>query len=205
MSSTTARARDLEFPNLRPEVVDAYRNASPGVVVEVIDGELFTMPRPRARHARAATRLAGRLAPFDDPGDDDPGGWDLLIEPELHLGPKPDILDPDLAGWRAGRLPASVFDDDAPAGITVAPDWVCEVLSPSTERVDRGLKMRVFRRERVGHVWLVAPAYHTLEVYRMEGDRYVLVDTWEGDARVRAEPFEAIELPLAALWAGAST
>lgn len=65
--------------------------------------------------------------------------------------------------------------------------------------------MRVFRRERVGHVWLVAPAYHTLEVYRMEGDRYVLVDTWEGDARVRAEPFEAIELPLAALWAGAST
>ena len=72
-------------------------------------------------------------------------------------------------------------------------------------RPSRGLEMRVFRRERVGHVWRVAPAYHTLEVYRMEGDRYVLVDTWEGDARVRAEPFEAVELPLAALWAGAST
>ncbi len=198
--SDPARARDLEFPNLRPEVVAGYRSAPAHLVVEVIDGELITMTRPRPRHARAATRLTRHLGRFDDPDDGDPGGWDILIEPELHLGQKPDILDPDLAGWRSGRLSPSVFADDAPSGITVVPDWVCEVLSPTTERIDRGAKMRVYRREGVGHVWLASPALQTLEVYRHEAGRYTLADTYEGDAVVRAEPFDAIELPLASLW-----
>ena len=198
---TPARLPDPEFPNLRAEVVEAYRNAPPRVVVEVIDGEIFTMPRPHPRHARATTRLAGRLAPFDDPRDDDPGGWDILIEPELHLGEKPDIVDPDLAGWRAGRLPAFVFTDEASVGVTVVPDWVAEVLSPTTERTDRGFKMRVYRREGVAHVWLLSPVSQTLEVYHLEGERYSLIETYEGDARVRVEPFDAIELPLSALWA----
>jgi Uma2 family endonuclease len=199
--SIPASPLDPEFPNLRPDVVEAYRNAPPNVVVEVIDGELFTMPRPRPRHARATTRLAGRLAPFDDPDADDPGGWDILIEPELHLGMKPDIIDPDLAGWRAGRLPATVFSDDASVGITVVPDWVVETLAPSTERTDRGFKLRVYRREGIAHVWLLSPLSQTLEVYRLEGGRYSLIETYEGDALVRAEPFDAIEIPLAALWA----
>jgi Uma2 family endonuclease len=198
--SIPASPLDPEFPNLRPDVVAAYRSAAPNVVVEVIDGELFTLPRPRPRHARATTRLAGRLAPFDDPADDDPGGWDILIEPELHLGSKPDIISPDLAGWRAGRLPPSVFSDDASVGISVAPDWVAEILSPSTERTDRGSKMRAYRREGVAHVWILSPLLQTLEVYRIEGGRYSLIDTYEGDACVRVEPFDAIELPLSALW-----
>ena len=196
-----ARPLDPEFPNLRAEVVEAYRNAPTNVVVEVIDGELFTMPRPRPRHARATTRLAGRLAPFDDPGDDDPGGWDILIEPELYLGTKPDIIDPDLAGWRAGRLPPAIFTDDASVGIAVVPNWVAEILSPTTERTDRGFKMRAYRREGVAHVWLLSPVSQTLEVYRLEGGRYSLIETYEGDARVRVEPFDAIELPLSAFWA----
>lgn len=199
--SIPASPLDPGFPNLGADVVEAYRNAPSNRVVEVIDGELFTRPRPRPRHARATTRLAGRLAPFDDPGDDDPGGWDILIEPELHLGMKPDIIDPDLAGWRAGRLPSTVFSDDASVGITVVPDWVAEILSPSTERTDRGFKMRVYRREGIAHVWLLSPSSQTLEIYRLESGRYSLIETYEGDARVRAEPFDAIEIPLSALWA----
>jgi Uma2 family endonuclease len=198
--SIPARSLDPAFPNLRADVVEAYRNAPSNVVVEVIDGELLTRPRPRPRHARATTRLAGRLAPFDDPGDDDPGGWDILIEPELHLGERPDIVDPDLAGWRAGRLPPSTFADDASVGIAVVPDWVAEILSPTTERTDRGFKMRVYRSEGVAHVWLLSPALQTLEVYHLESGRYSLIETYQGDARVRAEPFDAIELPLSALW-----
>jgi Uma2 family endonuclease len=187
---------DPRFPGLRREVVEGYLNAPANVVAEVIDGELFTMPRPRPRHSHAANRLTGRLRPFSDPLNDDPGGWLILIEPELHLGARPDIIDPDLAGWRRERMSEL---PDTPA-ITLAPDWVCEVLSESTEALDRGRKMRVFRREGVGHLWLVSPELRTLEVYRLENGRYSLLDTLEGEAVVRAEPFDAIELPLNALW-----
>ncbi len=191
---------DPRLPNLRPEVVDGYLNAPPNVIAEVLDGELVTMPRPRRQHARAATKLGAALdGPFDA-GHDGPGGWVFLGEPELRLGRLPDIVVPDLAGWRRARLPEDFFADDAPAYIELAPDWVCEVLSPSTERDDRGRKMRIYRREAVAHVWLVDPSLQTLEVYRLENGRYSLLDTYEGDAAVRAEPFDAVELSLAALW-----
>ena len=91
--------------------------------------------------------------------------------------------------------------DDAPAYISVAPDWVCEALSPRTEAFDRGPKMRVYRREGIGHVWLLDASLRTLEVFRLGPDGYVLRDTFEGDAVVRAEPFDAIELDLARFWA----
>lgn len=169
------------------------------MLAEILDGELHTMPRPRPRHSRAATRLARRLGPYDDePGE--PGGWVLLIEPELHLGPKPDKIVPDIAGWRRERLPSAVFDHDAPAAVTIAPDWTCEVLSDRTERLDRGKKMRIYRREGVCHVWLLSPTLETLEVYRLDAGKWTLVETFEGDATVRAEPFDAIELSLGHLW-----
>jgi Uma2 family endonuclease len=189
----------LGFPGLRREVVEGYLAAPEHVVAEVLDGELFLMPRPQRRHARGSSRLGMILgAPFDL-GVGGPGGWVILDEPELHLGAKPDIVVPDLAGWRRERVPEDFFDDDEVA-IELVPDWVCEVLSPSTERNDRGRKRRIFRRESVGHYWLVSPELRTLEVYRLEGGRWVEVDTYEGDAVVRAEPFDAIELSLAALW-----
>lgn len=200
MAGDAARAIDPRFPNLRIEVVDGYLRAPSTMVAEVIDGELSLMPRPRPRHARAAGELHGELrSPFDR-GRDGPGGWVFLPEPELHLGVLPDIVTPDLAGWHRARFPADAFDDDAPAQISVAPDWVCEVLSPRTEAYDRGPKMRVYRREKVGHVWLVDPALKTLEAFRLDGAHYALIDTWEGDEVVRAEPFDAIELHLAVLW-----
>lgn len=187
-------------PTNSPEVEAAFQAVPAERVAEILDGELHTMPRPARPHARAASRLGRHLGPFDDdPGQ--PGGWVILDEPELHLGQGPDKVVPDLAGWRRERMPDALGPEDAPAHYDVAPDWVCEVLSPSTERMDRGKKMRIYRREGVGHAWLINPVAQTLEVYRLEGGRWVLLDTLEGDAPVRAEPFDAIELPLAALWA----
>jgi Uma2 family endonuclease len=119
----------------------------------------------------------------------------VLDEPELHL--HGDILVPHLAGWRRERMPqlpdASAFE--------LAPDWVCEVLSPSTAAVDRADKLPIYARERVQHAWLLDPAATTLEILRLERDAWRLVGTWRGEAVVRAEPFDAIELELAVLWA----
>jgi Uma2 family endonuclease len=194
----TAAARPVApaFPGVAPEVVEAYRNAPDNVVAEIIDGDLSLMPRPRPRHAKVATRLAAALGGFHDPDEGDPGGWVILIEPELHLGPRPDVIDPDLSGWRRERLP----EEPEEAVIRVPPDWVCEILSDRTEAADRGAKRRIYRREGVGHLWLCDPRIQTLEVYRLEGGRWTELDTFEGDAKVRAEPFEAIELDLSRLW-----
>lgn len=174
------------------DVLDAPSN----VVAEVIDGRLYTHARPRVRHARAASRLGSRLCPPFDEGIGGPGGWILLIEPELHLGPDPDILVPDMAGWRRETLPE--LPDDL--FVTVPPDWLCEVLSPTTEDIDRAEKLPVYARERVAHVWLLDPAVRTLEVLRLDGDGYRIAHVWRAEERATAEPFDAIELPLAALW-----
>ena len=166
------------------------------VIAEVIAGVLYTQPRPRIRHARASSRLGGRLGgPFDE-GVDGPGGWVILDEPELHLGSEPDILVPDLAGWRRERMPEL---PDEPY-LTLAPDWVCEVVSPSTEKTDRADKVPIYARDGVAHVWLLDPEIRTLEVFRLDGESYRLIRTWRDDAVCRAEPFEAIELPLSVLW-----
>jgi Uma2 family endonuclease len=161
-------------------------------VAEMFDGDLYASPRPAARHARAAIKLAANLdGPFDFDG---PDGWIFLIEPELHFGN--DVLVPDLAGWRRERLP--VVPDVA--YFTLAPDWVCEVLSPSTEAIDRGRKLRVYAREGVAHAWLVDPLRQTLEVLMLESGNLAPLEQHHGDASVRARPFDAIELELRALW-----
>lgn len=165
----------------------------PHQVAEIIDGELVVSPRPGARHTSAATVLGGLLVGPFGLGSGGPGGWVILDEPELHLGRQ--VVVPDLAGWRRERMP----EIPDVAAFKLAPDWVCEVLSPSTEGVDRARKMRIYSRARVEHAWLVNPLVRTLEVYRRE-KAWVLVDTFEGDVRVRAEPFAAVELNLAYLW-----
>jgi Uma2 family endonuclease len=166
------------------------------LVAEIIDGELVTTPRPRPLHALAASAVGARLFDrFNGPPGGAPGGWWILFEPELHLGD--DVLVPDLAGWRRKRLPVL----PEAVGITVAPDWACEVISPGTGRIDRSRKMRIYAREGVRNLWLVDPVPCTLEVYRLEGDRWVVASTHGGPETVRAEPFEAVELDLARWWA----
>ena len=197
--AATRKLLDRTGPNA-PAVETAFRAVSETMVAEILDGELHTMPRPGRRHTRSASKLGGELyGPFWR-GIGGPGGWMILDEPEVHLGPKPDIVVPDLAGWRLERMPDEVEADDDPACYDIAPDWVCEILSPRTEAVDRGKKMRIYRRERVGHAWLINPITLTLEVYRLEGLHWILLDTFEDNDVVRAEPFHAIDLSLAVLW-----
>ncbi|MDO9019550.1 MAG: Uma2 family endonuclease [Deltaproteobacteria bacterium] len=195
MASDPAGSLDPEFPGLSAEVIAGYRDAPATVLAEVIAGTLHTMPRPRPAHQRAGGELHGELrGPFDR-GRGGPGGWVLLPEPELRLGDLPDVVIPDVAGWRRERLP------EAPAGaIAVVPDWVCEVLSDSTRRHDLTVKVPMYFRHGVGHAWLIDADAQTLQVYRRVTDGWLLVLAASGDDAVRAEPFDAVELDLAALW-----
>jgi len=172
------------------------RNVPEPLVAELIEGDLYTSPRPAVPHARVASALGQDLRSFDQPpvGPGVPGGWWILDEPELHFGA--DVLVPDLAGWRRERLPAL---PDAPA-FTLAPDWVCEVVSPTTGALDRTRKMPVYARERIAHLWLIDPRTRTLEVYRLEGGRWIVASTHGGAGPARAEPFEAVDLDMRRWW-----
>jgi Uma2 family endonuclease len=168
----------------------------PNQVGEIVGGVLYAHPRPASPHAVATSVLGGELGPPFGRGRGGPGGWVILDEPELHLGAGPDVIVPDLAGWRRTRMPVI---PDAPY-FTLAPDWACEVLSESTRKFDRVQKLPIYGRERVAHVWLVDPLARTLEIFRLDGEGYRLAATHADDAPCRAEPFDAIELDLAALW-----
>ena len=182
-----------------PSVEAAFQAAPPEMVTEILGGELHVSPRPARPHINAASRLGALLSmPFLF-GRGGPGGWVILDEPELHLGPRPDKLVPDIAGWRRERLPRAI-GEDAPAHYDLAPDWVCEVLSERTRRIDKVQKMRIYAREGVRHVWHVDPVAQTLDLFRLEGRHWLLVETFAGEERVRAEPFEALELELALVW-----
>jgi Uma2 family endonuclease len=171
-------------------------NAPEHLVAEIVDGELDLQPRPAKPHAAAATALGEELGPPFKRGRGGPGGWIILFEPEVHLGG--DVLVPDLAGWRRERMPVITTEEPF---FTLAPDWVCEVVSPSTTVKDRAKKLPIYARESVRHVWLVDPLQRTLDALRLQDGNWVIVAVHEGNARVRAEPFEAIELELDILWA----
>ena len=162
-------------------------------VAEMFDGDLYASPRPALPHARAAVVLAGKLGDSFDFGDG-PGGWLLLVEPELHF--RNDVLVPDLAAWRRERLPSL---PDEPY-LTLAPDWVCEVLSPSTETIDRGRKLGIYAREGVSHVWFVDPLRQSLEVLAPKAGSFESIAKHQGVGSIRVRPFDAIELELQALW-----
>jgi Uma2 family endonuclease len=166
------------------------------LIAEILDGELITSPRPASAHALTAWAIGQDAGPFSRRlgGGGGPGGWWILFEPELHLGA--DILVPDLAGWRRERMPVL---GDVPY-FELAPDWVCEVLSTSTARVDRIRKKPIYARERVSHLWLVDPSVHTLEVYRLDGGRWVDAGAYGGAEVIRAEPFAAIEMDMRQWW-----
>lgn len=182
----------------RREIYAQLENLPEHEVGEIIDGELIVSPRPASRHSRAETAIGGDLfGRFDGPpdGPERPGGWWILNEPELHLGD--DVLVPDVAGWKRERMP--VFPHVA--AFTQPPDWVCEILSPSTALLDRSRKLVIYAREGVGHLWFVDPLLRTLEIYRLRDGHWVVDATHGGDAAVRAAPFDAVELAMARWWA----
>jgi Uma2 family endonuclease len=180
----------------RPATYDDLVKLPDNMVAEILNGELHASPRPAPAHAVAGSSLGGLLINPYSFGRGGPGGWWILDEPELHLGP--DILVPDLAGWLRNRMPQR----PATAFFPLAPDWICEVLSPSTIQIDRARKLTIYAREGVAHAWLVDPLAQTLEVLRLEHGRWVILGTHVGDEVVRAEPFVEIDLELALLWSG---
>lgn len=176
-------------------VIDALPHNLTG---QVIAGRLVVLPRPAIPHAKVEGALDKLLGgPFQF-GIGGPGGWWILPEPELSLGIDKDFdpVVPDLAGWRRDRVP----DLPDTASCAIVPDWVCEVLSPSTEDDDRGEKMPFYARAGVGHAWLADPLERTLEVFRNDGGAYRPVASWRGGALVRAEPFDALGLDLDLVW-----
>ena len=184
-------------PTRRPARYDDLLKVPDTKVAEIIDGELIVSPRPASPHAFAASVMgADLIGGFHRPPGDPlgPGGWWLLDEPELHF--RDDVVVPDQAGWRRARMPTV----PKVAAFTQAPDWACEVISPSTGRIDRSRKMRIYAREGVTHLWLVEPLLRTIEVYRLSDGGWVVATVHGGDAPARLEPFDAIELEVTRWW-----
>ncbi|MCJ2011847.1 Uma2 family endonuclease [Methylobacterium sp. J-076] len=160
------------------------------LVAEIIDGVLETHPRPRPRHAMAASDLSTALGPPFRHGRGGPGGWIFMMEPELHLGSH--VVVPDLAGWRRERMPA---EPDA-AFIETPPDWACEIISPSTARLDRGAKRRIYGEARIPHLWLLDPGEGALEAFSLTGGQWLLLGAVVRGETVAMPPFDAVPFPL---------
>ena len=178
----------------RPATYADLEAVHPHLVAEILDGELVTHPRPRLKHAVAASALGAELNDAFQRGRSGPGGWMILDEPELHLGPQ--VVVPDIAGWRLERFRA--LPDKAYA--ETPPDWVCEVISPSTEIYDRGTKRRIYADAGVPFLWILDPRLEMLETFTLTGHQWLLNATLTGKDDVNAAPFEAITFPLTILW-----
>jgi Uma2 family endonuclease len=164
------------------------------LVGQIINGELIVSPRGRLRHGIAETQMVIQLGNAFRGGGGGPERWMFVVEPELHLGNH--VLVPDVAGWRVERAPT---DGDL-VGITIAPDWICEVASPSTAGIDRAGKMPIYARHQVGHLWMVEPASQLLEAFRRQEEHWLVVGLFTGAALVRCEPFAEIEIDLSRCW-----
>jgi Uma2 family endonuclease len=181
-------------PAKRPATYADLEAVPEHLVAEIIDGELVTHPRPSPRHGAATNSLSDELTGPFQKGRGGPGGWVFFDEPDLKLGS--DVLVPDLAGWRRERLPAYPKTNY----FTIVPDWVCEVLSASTERRDRVVKNRKYAQAGIAYMWIVDPRQQLLEAYTLQNEHWLLSGAWSSDDMVSAPPFDAITFSLADLW-----
>lgn len=166
------------------------------LVGEIINGELYTQPRPAGPHALACSALQIEVGSAYHFGRGGPGGWWIIVEPEIHFIRDTEVLVPDIAGWRREGLP-KIPDDQR---FEVPPNWVCEVLSPSTTKKDRVEKMPVYARYGVAFLWLVDPLARTLETYELQEGKWIVGGMFKDDDTVRVAPFQAITLVLSELW-----
>ena len=184
-------ARQLE-PALYQQLIDLPEN----LVGEIIDGRLYTQPRPAGPDAVTSSALGADLLFSFQRGRGGPGGWWIIDEPELHLVHDSEVLVPDIAGWRRERLPKIPRDHR----FEVVPDWVCEILSPNTMRKDRINKMPVYAKYGVQYLWLIDPIAQTLEIFHLEHGQWTVIGLYQQRQVVQAPPFDAIDLNLADLW-----
>jgi Uma2 family endonuclease len=178
-----------------PATYQDVLDAPPNMVAELVGGALHLHPRPAPRHARAGSTLGVKIGASFDLGDGGPGGWVILDGPELHIGS--DVLVPDLGGWRRERMPKL----PETAWFETVPDWVCEVLSPGTRRLDLTEKRDLYAAAGVQHLWLIDPDARTLEAFELREGRWLLIAALKDDEEVRVAPFGAVACGLAALWA----
>src|SRR6266540_3344871 len=164
------------------------------MIGELIDGELYASPRPSGPHTRFTSALGMLIGSRYDLGINGPGGWWILDEPELHLGRH--VLVPDIGGWRRERMPqiptSHIF--------SIAPDWVCETISPGTARLDRQKKLPIYAEHEVSYAWLADPLQRTLEILQLVGSRWTLLAIYGGNDVFSAEPFPLVEIDLAVIW-----
>ena len=181
---------------LQPTLYEQLMALPPHVTGEILNGELQAMPRPSGKHAVVGRGLGFNLSgPFDF-GRGGPGGWWIILEPEVHFIRDVEVAVPDLAGWRRTRMP------NVPDGhrFEVVPDWVCEILSPATAKKDRVVKLPIYARYGVQHVWLVDPLVQTLEAFELQHGRWTLIATLKDNDPVAVPPFDAVTFSLADLW-----
>ena len=180
----------------RPTLYDQLAALPAGLTGEILAGQLHTQPRPSGPHGRAVVKLDRAIGRGYDDGDGGPGGWWILVEPEVHFIRDQEVAVPDLAGWCRAWMPR------IPEGhrFEVVPDWICEILSPATASRDREIKLPLYARYGVAHVWLVDPARRTLEVHALDAGTWRLALQASGDDRVQAPPFVELTLELETLW-----
>ena len=179
-----------------PTLYESLEALPEGVTGEILNGQLHAQPRPAVPHVIAGSVLGSELlGPFQK-GMGGPGGWWILDEPEVHFVRDIEVTVPDLAGWRRQRMPY------IPEGhrFEVVPDWVCEILSPSTASKDREVKMPLYARYGVPYAWLIDPGEQTLEVYRLDDGAWVESGVFSGNDQVAAPPFEAVSIDLGLFW-----
>lgn len=178
----------------KPATYDDLKAVPEHMVAQIIHGVLETHPRPAPPHAFSGIGLSDELTGPFQKGRGGPGGWVFAFEPELHLGPH--VLVPDIAGWRVDTLrymPETAY-------IETPPDFVCELLSPATEKLDRGAKRRIYATFKVGYLWHLDPVAKLLEVFELRDGQWLLFDSFQEDQDVKAPPFEAISFPMNNLW-----
>lgn len=179
----------------RPATMADLEALPPHLKGEIIDGELYVQARPRPRHSRVLAMVVDGLHGAYDSGNGGPGGWWILPEPGIELPGSPEF-SPDAAGCRHERLPELPADEP----IRIAPDWICEILSPTTRGYDFLVKRPFYAKIGVSWLWYVDIEAKTVTVSRLEASRWVEVQVAGEDATVRLEPFEAVELDLSEWW-----
>jgi Uma2 family endonuclease len=183
-------------PAFKPTLYQQLEALPEGLTGEILNGQLHTQPRPTGPHAHAATGLAIDIGSAYERGRGGPGGWWIIVEPEVHFVRDTEVAVPDLAGWRRERMPR------IPQGhrFEVVPDWVCEILSPSTASKDREIKMPLYARYDVAYLWLVDPQRRALEAYALKQGQWQQITTASDDQVIAVPPFEALQLELGMLW-----
>jgi Uma2 family endonuclease len=184
----------MTAPAKRPATYADIEALPPDMIGEIIFGTLVTQPRPVRRHTGAASALGALVTSSYQFGRGGPGRWIFADEAELHLGPH--VLVADIAGWRRERMTES---PDEPY-FHIAPDWVFEAMSPSTERYDRNEKRTIYAHYGVDYLWYLDPRLKMLETFERTDRTYKITGTFADDAEVCAPPFIDLKFPLTELW-----